>query len=86
MPLYEYRCLECNKIFEFIHGINDDPPETAGECEKNNCSLVRIISATNFRIKGPPKNPMTRAGYVNYGTGKDYDCDPPNFVTLDPDS
>jgi|1_EtaG_2_1085319.scaffolds.fasta_scaffold38948_3 putative FmdB family regulatory protein len=85
MPLYEYKCLECDKIFEFIHGINDNPPEAVDKCEKKNCSLVRIISASNFRVKGPPKNSLTRTGYVNFGTGKDYDCKRPNFVTSDPD-
>ena len=34
MPLYEYKCLECDKIFEFIHGINDNPPEAVDKCEK----------------------------------------------------
>ena len=72
MPLYEYKCFECGKIFEVWHSMNDDPPEIMEECEKKNCQLQRLISSVNFRITGPPRNPMNRSGYVNFGTGKDY--------------
>jgi len=72
MPFYEYKCLECNKIFEVRHGINDDPPETIEECEKEECHLEKLISQVNFRVSGHPKNPWSRSGYANFGTGKDY--------------
>ena len=72
MPFYEYKCFECDKIFEVRHSINEDPPEYIEACEKRECHLERLISEVNFRIKGVPKNLSSRTGYVNYGTGKDY--------------
>jgi len=86
VPVYEYMCCKCEEIFEAIHSINNSLPEIIDECpccQKKNCQIKKLISLTNFRVKGPPKNPMTRTGYVNYGSAKTYSNKKPNFVRGD---
>jgi len=48
MPLYEYRCLSCDHLFEELHSINDDTPQ----CPVCNGQVQRIISPASFRLKG----------------------------------
>jgi putative FmdB family regulatory protein len=49
MPLYEYKCDSCGKIFEVIQKFADEPltahPECGGKVE-------RLISAPAFHLKG----------------------------------
>lgn len=50
MPIYEYRCLACDKVFEEIHQHADDimeePCPTCGKGSR------RVISNTTFVLKG----------------------------------
>ena len=39
MPIYEYRCIKCNKILEFIQSINDDPLIEDPNCLEKPCQL-----------------------------------------------
>jgi putative FmdB family regulatory protein len=49
MPVYEYECSSCNKVFEVQQKISDDPltkcPECAGEVKK-------LMSMSSFQLKG----------------------------------
>jgi putative FmdB family regulatory protein len=49
VPVYEYRCISCGKIFEYMQRITE-PPLTA--CEECAGELERLISATSFHLKG----------------------------------
>ena len=72
MPYYEFKCFACDKIFEIKQSMNEDPPDYIEDCEKGECHLEKLISQVNFKVRGIPKNLTGRTGYVNYGTGKDY--------------
>lgn len=49
MPIYEYRCLKCDKEFEALVINNDDPVACPG-CKGN--SLERLMSACGFKSGG----------------------------------
>lgn len=49
MPLYEYRCESCGKVFEFIQKFTDEPVKECPEC--GGC-LTKLISSTSFVLKG----------------------------------
>jgi putative FmdB family regulatory protein len=50
MPIYEYRCNNCNHEFETIQKISEPPLQTCPSCEHD--ELVKKISAAGFRLKG----------------------------------
>ena len=41
MPLYDYKCKQCEKRFEIEHSIYDDPRRSCPEC---NGEIIRLIS------------------------------------------
>jgi putative FmdB family regulatory protein len=49
MPIYEYKCQNCDDHFDVTLGVNDKQPE---KCSKCNGVLVRLISAPAFHLKG----------------------------------
>jgi putative FmdB family regulatory protein len=49
MPIYEYTCKSCGKIFEKLQKINDKPAISCPNCGK---TVKRIISQTSFSLKG----------------------------------
>ncbi len=49
MPIYEYQCQKCSNIFEVFHKIDE---EFNPACPKCLAGARRIISATNFILKG----------------------------------
>ena len=49
MPIYEYQCAECNKIFEAFQKINDNP---LTECKFCKGKVEQVISKTSFQLKG----------------------------------
>jgi putative FmdB family regulatory protein len=49
MPLYEYRCAQCGKVFEVIQKFSDAPLETHPGCGGK---VERLISASAFQFKG----------------------------------
>lgn len=49
MPIYEYRCESCGKVFEFIQKFSDEPLTECPEC--TGC-LSKLISNTSFVLKG----------------------------------
>jgi putative FmdB family regulatory protein len=49
MPIYEYQCNQCNEVFEIFHKIDEDCKVTCPKCLK---PAKKLISATNFVLKG----------------------------------
>lgn len=49
MPIYEYRCTNCNEQFEVTQRITDEPLLT---CEFCGGQLKRLITNTSFVLKG----------------------------------
>ena len=46
MPTYEYRCNDCNTVFEIVHSIKDDSDYFCSECGENGkeVKMERLIS------------------------------------------
>jgi putative FmdB family regulatory protein len=49
MPVYEYKCTKCNKKFEVMQKINDDPLKVCDSCGGE---LKKLITNTSFVLKG----------------------------------
>ena len=49
MPLYEYKCKECNHQFDIIQKFSDDPLEVCPEC---NGPLKKLIHSPSISFKG----------------------------------
>lgn len=49
MPIYEYKCLECDSHFEKIQKASDEPLMV---CEKCNGKVEKQISLSGFQFKG----------------------------------
>ncbi len=49
MPIYEYRCNECEKEFEVIQKFSDDP---LTECIYCSGPVEKLISLSSFHLKG----------------------------------
>jgi len=49
MPIYEYQCDRCNELFEIFHKIDE---ECKVACPKCLGRVKKLISATNFVLKG----------------------------------
>ena len=50
MPIYEYRCTECEHRLEKLQRMADDPLKDCPEC--NQPSLKKLVSAAAFKLKG----------------------------------
>lgn len=50
MPIYEYRCNSCSAELEKLQKISDPPLVQCPECGQD--ALVKLISASSFRLKG----------------------------------
>jgi putative FmdB family regulatory protein len=65
MPLYEYRCSKCNRVFEVLQKFSDAPLELHEDCGG---PVERLISAPSFQFKGSGwyitdyKNAAAKAG------------------------
>ena len=49
MPLYEYRCNNCQKTFEVIQKFSDSPLTDCPDCGK---SVEKLMSLGSFQLKG----------------------------------
>ena len=49
MPIYEYQCNRCNEIFEIFYKIDEDCKVACPKCLG---PVKKLISATNFVLKG----------------------------------
>ena len=50
MPIYDYKCSECEYEIEIIQKFSDEPRSLCPNCNKN--SLSKMVSAPSFRLKG----------------------------------
>jgi putative FmdB family regulatory protein len=49
MPIYEYRCVSCGKIFEALQVMSAEP---LGKCIYCQGKVEKLISASSFQFKG----------------------------------
>ena len=49
MPIYEYECNQCKELFEIFHKIDEDCKVACPKCLG---PAKKLISATNFVLKG----------------------------------
>lgn len=61
MPIYEYKCEKCNKVFEELKSVSEDYKNTICEC--GNKAYKIISSNTSFILKGK--------GWASEGYSKD---------------
>lgn len=50
MPIYDYKCSDCEYETEIIQKFSDEPKTLCPKCNKN--SLLKMVSAPSFRLKG----------------------------------
>jgi len=50
MPIYEYKCTECDHRLEKLQRMSDDPLKDCPECD--NPTLTKLVSASSFKLKG----------------------------------
>jgi len=50
MPIYEYQCEKCSEVFELFESINSK--NETRKCSKCGGEARRIISLSNFQLKG----------------------------------
>ena len=51
MPIYEYQCSKCGKIFERIVSVADSTKTVSCDCSPK-AKAKKIISAPSFRLEG----------------------------------
>jgi len=49
MPVYEYECPTCEKVFEVQQRISDDPLSTCPDCGGE---VKKLVSMSSFQLKG----------------------------------
>ena len=49
MPIYEYQCTECGKIFEVFQSFKDEQLEKCNYCSGK---VTKLISNCSFQLKG----------------------------------
>jgi putative FmdB family regulatory protein len=49
VPIYEYKCSKCGKVFEIIQKVSDEP---VSRCKLCGGKVDRLISNTSFQLKG----------------------------------
>ncbi len=49
MPLYEYKCSKCGRVFEIFQKVNDPSPKKCSNCEG---PLKKILSPPALQFKG----------------------------------
>ena len=49
MPVYEYECKACNKVFEVQQKMAENPLTTCPDCEGE---VIKLMSMSSFQLKG----------------------------------
>ena len=49
MPVYEYECNECQKVFEVQQRMSDEPMKQCPECDGQ---VKKLMSMSSFQLKG----------------------------------
>lgn len=50
MPIYEYKCQQCDYVFEEMQEFNDEPIKKCPSCKKN--KVKKLISLSAFHLQG----------------------------------
>ena len=68
MPIYEFKCLNCGEITEFLFTSSDDQKEIqCPSCAQGD--LERVMSTTNFSIASDSSKAQTQATCKSCGDG-----------------
>lgn len=60
MPIYEFRCQECQKQFEVLtQSAGENKPVACPQCQSN--KVQKSISATSYRVGGNQAGPPAGA-------------------------
>ncbi len=49
MPVYEYECKECERVFEVQQKMTDEPLQNCPECR---APVKKLVSMSSFQLKG----------------------------------
>ncbi|MCF8056800.1 MAG: zinc ribbon domain-containing protein [Desulfocapsa sp.] len=71
MPVYEYECSACEKVYEVQQRMVDDPLSQCPECEG---PVTKIMSRSSFQLKG---GGWYADGYASTNGEKKKDSTPP---------
>ncbi|MES0488527.1 MAG: FmdB family zinc ribbon protein [Leptospirales bacterium] len=52
MPTYDYKCSECDSVFEKFHGINDSPNVECPECSSSAKKQIGMGAGIHFKGSG----------------------------------
>ena len=63
MPVYEYECTDCRKVFEIQQKMADAPLTVCPECEG---AVKKLMSMSSFQLKG---GGWYADGYASAGGG-----------------
>ncbi|MBW2659030.1 MAG: zinc ribbon domain-containing protein [Deltaproteobacteria bacterium] len=75
MPVYEYECDKCEKVFEVQQRISDAPLEKCPECE---APVRKLMSMSSFQLKGGLKGGGWYSdGYSSTKNGKSSNAEKP---------
>ena len=55
MPIYEYQCVDCGSVSEYLVGMGEDEPITCKICGSHD--MHRILSASSFTLQSPGRMP-----------------------------
>lgn len=50
MPVYEYRCEDCDEEFEAFRSISDESSQRCPSCSSETCK--KLISLSSFKLNG----------------------------------
>ena len=79
MPIYEFKCLKCQKFFELLVMSSDEEVELkCPECNAKN--LERVLSSTNYSMgsgSGKQKGASTQTRTCSGGSCTTYDIPGP---------
>lgn len=68
MPIYEFKCMDCNEVFEVL-SLSSDETVTM-ECKKcKSPHIERILSVTSYAVGSMEKSPGVSSQTRNCSTG-----------------
>lgn len=68
MPIYDYKCLECDKVFEHVQTMSEPDLEEC-LCEQEQFLVKKMISVPNFVINSKSSMPDSKL-YKELGIDK----------------